>query len=235
MSRYPLLVSSTCWQTDRENIPTTISTSPRKCDQRLNARLMLGFHGFCFFPIPSQAERWRWNPESHFSCGVTVAMGKELREWHKPPASSRSSNRCLLLVLELLQWPELFCCERHRALCSSSLSKHPRRSTMPQVAIRENSDRLQDTSPCFPSSLWSSFNTHTHTDRDYLGGRPFNWPTAAQCDMQSPLTQYYPNPLRSANFYQTSNVTICSVAANLKVEAQTFVVLWVHITAIING
>lgn len=123
-----------------------------------------------FFPIPSQAERWRWNPESHFSCGVTVAMGKELREWHKPPASSRSSNRCLQLVLELLQWPELFCCERHRALCSSSLSKHPRHSTMPQVAIRENSDRLQDTSPCFPGSLWSSFNTHTHTQTEITWG-----------------------------------------------------------------
>lgn len=222
MSRYPLLVSSTCSQTDREKIPTTISTSPRKCDQRLNARLMLWFHGFCL------GREMKVKPGiTHFSCEVTVAMGKELREWHKPPASSRSSNRCLQLVLELLQWPELFCCERHRALCSSSLSKHPRRSTMPQVAIRENSDRLQDTGPCFPGSLWSSFNTHTQTEITWGGGRPFNWPTAARCDMQSPLTQY--------KVFIRLYLTICSVTANFKVEAQTFVVLWVHIPAIING
>lgn len=91
-------------------------------------------------------------------------MGKELREWHKPPASSRSTNRCLQLVLELPRWPELFCSERRRALCSSSLANHPWCSTMPQVAIHKNSDRLQYTSPCFPGSLWSSFNTHAQTE-----------------------------------------------------------------------
>lgn len=110
---------------------------------------------------------WRWekNSENDINLQLPAAVLTAVYSLHLSCCSGQSS----------------FVCERHRALCSSSLSKHPRRSTMPQVAICENSDRLQDTGPCFPGSLWSSFNTHTHTDRDYLGGRPFQ--LTSSCSM----------------------------------------------------